>query len=71
MQDEDAHTLDVGTPLLVHAVVAAAPMMAGYPHLQRIEPSATGTGAWVDIGSGRVKQQIWVAMGSIEKVVAS
>lgn len=62
MRDNEITTLVPGVPVKVLAVVISPPRMAGYPHLDRIEPSATGIGAWVDVGG----YQIWMPAATLE-----
>lgn len=68
MRDDEVGGLCAGAKVMVHGVVSAPPKMAGYPHIDRLEPAATGNGVWVDFTLGKFKHQIWVPAAALEAV---
>lgn len=66
MRDDDGSRLRGGDQVYVRAVVCEPPRMAGYPHIARVEPSATGNGLWLDLGTGRIRYSVWLPFGEIE-----
>jgi hypothetical protein len=66
MEDEEAMLLAAGDRVMVCATIREPPRMAGYPHLERYDPSATLGGFWVDVGLGRFVTQVWVPFSALE-----